>query len=67
MFIFDLNTEECVPRLLDLLFHAQVVLAMLFFISFFLPEPILISPLCCMKMVSQVKLPWIMGGSHECK
>lgn len=30
-----------------------------------LPEPILISPLCWMKMVSQVRLPWMMGGSQE--
>lgn len=30
-----------------------------------IPEPILMSPLCWMKMVSQVRLPWMMGGSHE--
>lgn len=30
-----------------------------------IPDPILMSPLCWMKMVSQVRLPWMMGGSHE--
>ena len=30
-----------------------------------LPEPILMSPLCWMKMVSLVRLPWMMGGSQE--
>lgn len=32
-----------------------------------LPEPILMSPLCWMKMVSLVRLPWMMGGSQECR
>lgn len=31
------------------------------------PEPILMRPLCWMKMVSLVRLPWMMGGSHECR
>ena len=31
------------------------------------PEPILMRPLCWMKMVSQVRLPWMMGGSQECR
>lgn len=31
------------------------------------PEPILMSPLCWMKMVSQVRFPWMMGGSQECR
>lgn len=26
------------------------------------PEPILMRPLCCMKMVSLVRFPWMMGG-----
>ena len=33
----------------------------------FLPEPIFMSPLCWMKMVSLVRLPWMMGGSQECR
>lgn len=32
-----------------------------------LPDPIFISPLCWIKMVSHVKLPWTMGGEQECK
>jgi len=32
-----------------------------------IPEPILMSPLCWMKMVSVVRLPWITGGSQLCK
>lgn len=35
--------------------------------SSFLPEPIFMSPLCWMKMVSLVRLPWMMGGSQECR
>lgn len=32
-----------------------------------LPDPILTSPLCCIKIVSQVRLPWMIGGVQECK
>lgn len=32
-----------------------------------IPDPILMRPLCWMKMVSHVRLPWIMGGSQECR
>lgn len=35
--------------------------------SSILPEPIFMSPLCWMKMVSLVRLPWMMGGSQECR
>ena len=31
------------------------------------PDPILISPLCWMKIVSHVKFPWTIGGEQECK
>ena len=33
----------------------------------YLPEPILIRPLCWMKIVSVVRLPWMIGGVQECK
>ena len=31
------------------------------------PEPILMRPLCCMKMVSLVRFPWMMGGLQACR
>lgn len=30
-------------------------------------EPILMRPLCWMKMVSLVRFPWMMGGLQACK
>lgn len=31
------------------------------------PEPILMRPLCWMKMVSLVRFPWMMGGLQACR
>lgn len=31
------------------------------------PEPILMRPLCCMKTVSLVRFPWMMGGLQACR
>lgn len=65
---FDKNMCNCVKQFLLEVFKSTsplnqppatpVALKMI-------PEPILMSPLCWMKMVSQVRLPWMMGGSLE--